>query len=85
MYGAPSTKNPSFQDLASLSPFTQDYWVDVKCIYGVVNDVMEGSDVEGLWADAKLNLEKLIGVDWQKCLQIGDKAQQEKWEYIFTN
>lgn len=80
---APSTHNPSFEEISDLNPFAafdklKDYWVNIKCVRDVISQVMEESEVKEMWTEAKSELNKIVEVEWPRCLGISDKVEQEK-------
>lgn len=56
----------------------KDFWVNVKCIHRVADEVMDGSDVDDLWYDAKIKIKAIVDVEWRNCLNMGDSVEQEK-------
>lgn len=78
MNGAPSSSSA-----IGLNPFTlfgnfKDFWVNIKCIHRVLNEVMDGSDVDDLWHDTKIKMKAIVDIEWKNCLAMDDSVEQEK-------
>lgn len=73
---------------AALNPFIlfgnfKDFWVNIKCIHQVLDEVMDDSDVDDLWHDLKIKMKKIVEIEWKNCLAIDDDAvEQEKYGNI---
>lgn len=72
--GAPSTFNPIVAALSN----SKDFWLNIKCIYDVMDKAIDGSDVDDLWHDAKIQMKSIVNVEWKNCLDITDGVEQEK-------
>lgn len=72
-HGAPSSWNP-FHALGDI----KEFWVNIKCILRVADDVMEESDIPEMWNRFKTQFKGVVEVEWENCLKIDDGVDQEK-------
>lgn len=87
--GAPSSsatvaETATVGAVPKLNPFIlfgnfKDFWVNIKCIHRVLDEVMNDSHVDDLWHDLKIKMKKIVDIEWKNCLAIDDDAvEQEK-------
>lgn len=57
----------------------KDFWVNIKCIYGVVDHIIDGSDVDDLWHNVKIQMKAIVDIEWENCRAIKDHVEQEKY------
>lgn len=71
--GTPSALN-SFAELGNF----EEFWLNIKCIYEVVDKVMDESKVDDLWHDAKLQMKAIVKIEWNNCLNFPNDVEQKK-------
>lgn len=71
--GTPSALNP-FVEFGNV----KEFWSNIKCIYDVVDKVIDESNVDDLWHDVKLQMKAIVEIEWKNCLNITNGVEQEK-------
>lgn len=52
--------------------------INIECVRDSLNEVMIKSDMKNEWKDTTQRFDRIVDVDWTKCLDIENAAEQEK-------
>lgn len=51
-------------------------WANIECVVSVIDEVIGESDIKDVWDETDRTLGNLINVEWPKCLEIENAAEQ---------
>lgn len=83
MSAAPSSPNPTFEELAfdplaDISKKVKEHWVDLQCVRDVITRVIGGSDIKTKWEQTRTEFNELVTVEWKKCQRMEDRTDEHK-------